>query len=191
PDDPSHPQANWAKLSDTNGMAVDPTGTYLYVDETFTNASNVYRVLISDPSQIDVVASLGSSVPPKGLDDMTIDGSGILYVAANGAGEVIRLDPSDQSTCEIASGLGNPSAVKFGAGRGWRATDLFVVGFDGTVRELTPPLDQKPVPPGALQQQTPPEKHGEPAIAMTLSAHPRSIKRGKRSCVRFTARAER
>jgi len=185
-DDPGHPQTKWAELSDTNGMAVDPTGTYLYTVETFTNASNVYRILISDPKQIDVVASLGNSVPPKGLDDMTIDGSGILYIAANGSGEVIRLDPADKSSCVIASGMMNTSAVKFGAGPGWPDTHLYVVGFDGVVRELTPPPGQVPVPPGAR----PPEQPAGPPPPMSLTAHPRSVRKGRRSCVRFTARAE-
>jgi sugar lactone lactonase YvrE len=185
-DDPGHPQAKWADLSDTNGMAVDPSGTYLYTVETFTNASNVYRILISDPVQIDVVASLGSTVPPKGLDDMTIDGSGILYIAANGAGEVIRLDPADKSTCVIAGGMMNTSAVKFGAGPGWDDTHLYVVGFDGVVRELTPPADQVPVP----TTPRPPSVERGPRPQMTLSAKPASIRVGRRSCVRFTTRAE-
>jgi streptogramin lyase len=183
--DPAHPQPNWAKLSDSNGMAVDPSGTYLYVDETFTSASNVYRVLISDPTQIETVASLGVA---KGLDDMTIDGDGVLYIAANGSGEVIRLDPRDSSTCVIASGLQNPSAVKFGAGPGWPDTHLFVVGFDGTVRELTPPPDQTPAPfaPATRQQPSEPVVHPR----MSLRASPRTIVAGRRSCVRFTAIAE-
>jgi sugar lactone lactonase YvrE len=186
--DPAHPQTNWAKLSDTNGMAIDPTGTYLYTDETFTSAANVYRILISDPSQINVVASL-SNVPPKGPDDMTIDGSGILYIAANGAGDVIRLDPRDKSTCVIASGMRNTSAVKFGAGPGWPDTHLFVVGFDGVVRELTPPPDQTPVPPKPVQQQQSGPAAG-PAVPMTLTARPSSVQVGRRSCIRFIARAE-
>jgi sugar lactone lactonase YvrE len=187
-DDPGHPQTQWVATSDSNGMAVDPSGTYLYFVETFTNESNVYRVLIADPSKVDVVAGLGGTVPPKGLDDMTIDGDGILYVAANGAGEVIRLDPRDGSQCVIAGGMRNTSAAKFGAGPGWPDTHLFVVGFDGVVRELTPPADQTPTPPGAKPSPAAPGPVAKPA--MTLTAHPRSIPRGRRSCVRFTARAE-
>src|SRR3954470_7605680 len=34
-------QPNWAALDDTNGMAVDPTGRWLYVDQTFTLESAV------------------------------------------------------------------------------------------------------------------------------------------------------
>lgn len=186
--DPAHPQEKWVDAADSNGMAVDPTGTYLYFVETFTDASNVYKVKITDPSQVETVASLGGTVPPKGLDDMTIDGSGILYIAANGSGEVIRLDPRDKSTCVIAGGMQNTSAVKFGAGPGWPDTHLFVVGFDGVVRELTPPADQTPTPAAAPE---PGSSRPAPGVvpALSLAARPVTIKRGRRSCVRFLARA--
>lgn len=131
-------QANWAALDDTNGMAVDPTGTWLYADETFTLQSAVRRIEIADPSRIEVVAELGGAGVPKGLDDLTIDGQGRLYLAANSAGEVIRLDPATGASCVIASGMQNTSAVKFGRGPGWPADHLYVTGFDGAVRELAP-----------------------------------------------------
>jgi hypothetical protein len=70
---------------------------------------------------------------------MTIDARGVLYIAANATGEVIRLDPATGNHCLIATGLQNPSSVKFGRGPGWPADRLYVTAFDGTVRELTPP----------------------------------------------------
>src|SRR3954451_3814712 len=135
--DPAHPQANWAQLDDQNGMAVDPTGTWLYAVQTFTADSAVYRFRIADPSDKSVVATL-SDPGPKGLDDMTIDAKGVLYIAANGSGEVIRLDPATKQHCVIATGLQNPSSLKFGRGPGWATDRLYVTSFDGTVRELTP-----------------------------------------------------
>jgi hypothetical protein len=145
----------------------------------------VYRVTIADPSKVDRVTTLGGTVPPKGLDDMAIDGSGLLYIAANSAGEVIRLDPSTKDACVIASGMRNTSAVKFGAGPGWPDTHLFVVGFDGVVRELTPPPGQEPVPPGSRTSTAPP-----PLERLTLSARPTAIGVGRRSCVRLTVKAD-
>ena len=71
-DDPAHPQTNWAQLDDQNGMAVDPTGTWLYADQTFTPDSAVYKIRIADPSDMSVVATLAGPTP-KGLDDLTID----------------------------------------------------------------------------------------------------------------------
>lgn len=130
----------WARTDDSNGMAVDPTGRYLYAVQTFKFESPVLRIPIANPSKIEVLAQLGSA---KGLDDMTIDREGILYIAANATGEIIRLNPRTKHSCTIAGGVDagwrNTSAVKFGCGPGWRSDHLFAVGFDGVVHELTPP----------------------------------------------------
>jgi sugar lactone lactonase YvrE len=138
--DPGHPQFRWAALDDTNGLAVDPSGRWLYTDQTFTADSAVYRISIRDPRRMNVVAHLGESGGvPKGLDDLTIDRKGDLFLAANSAGEVIRLNPRTGARCVIGTGFQNPSSPKFGRGRGWRSDSLYVTGFDGTVRELRPP----------------------------------------------------
>jgi hypothetical protein len=149
--DPTHPNLHWANLGDSNGVRVDPTQTWVYVSTTFNQPSNVYRVRLSDPTDIELVASLANtgSPVPKGLDDMTMDANGILYLTANGSGEVLRLDPISGQSCVLASGLQNPSAIEFGAGAGWPSSHLFVSGFDGTVRELTPPGPDAQVPEGA------------------------------------------
>jgi sugar lactone lactonase YvrE len=178
--DPGHPQANWAKLDDQNGMAVDPTGTWLYAVQTFTADSAVWRFRISDPNDNAIVASLAGP-SPKGLDDMTIDAGGVLYIAANGTGEVIRLDPATGSHCLIATGLQNPSSLKFGRGPGWSAERLYVTAFDGTVRELTPPA-------------TPGGGGGGPGGGgptardrIAISVRPRSVVAGRRTRFHFTA----
>ena len=168
--DPSHPQANWAKLDDQNGMAVDPTGTFLYADQTFTLDSAVYRIRVSDPTDMKVVATLYDSGIPKGLDDMTIDSKGVLYVAANAAGQVIRLDPASGKHCTIVTGLQNPSSLKFGRGPGWNKSHLYVTAFDGTVRELIPP-------PSLTAKKR-----------LVLSVRPRSADVGQRTRFRFTVR---
>jgi hypothetical protein len=148
--DPTHPDLHWANLGDTNGVRVDPTQTWLYISTTFNQPANVYKVRLSNPTDIQLVASLANtgSAVPKGLDDMTMDANGVLYLAANGSGEVLRLDPATGQSCVLASGLQNPSAVEFGSGTGWDSTHLFVSGFDGTVRELTPPTPGPQVPEG-------------------------------------------
>jgi sugar lactone lactonase YvrE len=174
--DPAHPQANWARLDDQNGMAVDPTGTFLYADQTFTLDSAVYRIRIGDPSDMKVVATLYDSGIPKGLDDMTIDSKGVLYVAANVAGQVIRLDPATGEHCTIVTGLQNPSSLKFGRGPGWNKAHLYVTAFDGTVRDLIPPA--RPAKPGTKK------KHKR----LVLSVTPRSADRGERTRFRFSVR---
>lgn len=132
-------QPRWSDQADSNGMAVDPTGRWLYTDETFTLGANVYRTEIAHPAHREVVASLLAPGVPKGLDDLTIASSGALYVAANSAGEVIRLDPRTGQSCVVASGLTTTSAVKQGRGRAFPPSRLYAVGFDGKVLELVPP----------------------------------------------------
>jgi len=131
----------WAAIDDTNGLAIDPSGQWLYADQTFSFDSSVYRIRLSDPARVEHVASLGSIVAgvPKGLDDITIDNNGALYLAANSAGQVIRLDPANGRSCVIARGMRQTSAVKIGRAFGAATTRLYVVGFDGAVREIVPP----------------------------------------------------
>jgi hypothetical protein len=164
--DPGRPQPNWARFDDTNGLAVDPSGTWLYAVETFTAESRVYRVNIADPSRIEVVATLGGVGVPKGLDDMTIDSAGTLYITANGAGEVIRLNPATEEACVIATGLMNPSAIKQGAGDGWSGERFYVSAFDGTVRELVPPPGEAPPPLRAEQAAPPVSAVGPPGLRL-------------------------
>jgi sugar lactone lactonase YvrE len=172
--DPSHPQPNWAQLDDQNGMAVDPSGTWLYAVQTFTPDSAVWRFRISNPSDKSVVAALAGPTP-KGLDDMTIDRAGILYIAANGTGEVIKLDPASGRHCTIVGGLQNPSSLKFGRGPGWNKSHLYVTSFDGTVRELIPPPSSTPTKPGKKRRKR-----------LRLSVGPRSADAGERTRFRFT-----
>jgi hypothetical protein len=135
---------SWSGQPDSNGLAVDPTGKWLYSDETFTLQSNVYRTEIADPSNRTVVASLFEPGVPKGLDDLTLSTTGLLYVAANSAGQVIRLDPRTGKHCAIVSGLVTTSAVKQGRGRAFPPSRLYVTGFDGRVLELVPPRGVTP-----------------------------------------------
>ncbi|MEA2466585.1 MAG: hypothetical protein QOJ57_711 [Thermoleophilaceae bacterium] len=185
--DPGHPETNWAKLDDQNGMAVDPTGTWLYAVQTFTADSAVYRIRISDPTDMSVVATLAGPTP-KGLDDMTIDASGILYIAANGTGEVIRLDPATGEHCTIATGLQNPSAVKFGRGPGWPEKRLYVTSFDGTVRELTSPPSAGP---GNGNGNGVNNGGGEKKPLIRLSLRPKRAVAGRSVRFRFTTYAIR
>jgi sugar lactone lactonase YvrE len=181
--DPAHPQKNWATLDDQNGMAVDPTGTWLYAVQTFTADSAVWRFRISNPSDRSVLASLAGPTP-KGLDDMTIDAGGVLYIAANGTGEVIRLDPATGAHCVIASGLQNPSSLKFGRGPGWPAARLYVTSFDGTVRELTPPATPGGGGPGGGGSAG--GGGGKTKDRVALSLRPKTVVTGRRTRFRFT-----
>jgi gluconolactonase len=137
--DPLHPDTDWADLGDTNGLAVDKKNVWLYASTTFNMSAEVFRIRLKDPAVIEKVADLGSITDPvNGLDDMTMGRDGNLYITANGMGRVWRLDPRTGERCIIASGLMNPTSAKFGRGEGWSSDHLFVSGWDGKIRELTP-----------------------------------------------------
>jgi hypothetical protein len=132
--DPRHPQIDWARIDDTNGLAVDPSGRWLYVDRTFSRDGEVDRVLIANPRTVQVVGRLGAGVGP---DDMTIDARGVLYVAGFLSGKIYRLDPRTHSSCAIASGIALPTSARFG-GPGWHSRHLYVTDASGHLSELTP-----------------------------------------------------
>jgi hypothetical protein len=133
--DPAHPRFGWARLGNTNGLAVDPSGRWLYTDRTLSRDGEVDRVLISNPRIVQVVGRLGAGVFP---DDMSIDARGVLYIAGFGGSKIYRLDPHRHASCAIASGLTTPTAARFG-GSGWHARDLYVTDAAGHLSELTPP----------------------------------------------------
>ena len=135
--DPRHPQIEWAKVDDTNGLAVDPSAKWLYTDRTFSSDGEVDRISIANPRRVQVVGHLGARVAP---DDMTIDRSGKLYIAGFAAGKIYRLDPRTHFACAIASGLTQPTSARFG-GSGWQARDLYVTDATGHLTELAPPVN--------------------------------------------------
>jgi gluconolactonase len=125
----THP---WARVYSTNGVAVSPDNRYVYVSQTFAPAA-IQRISVAHPSQVTPYAVAQGADIFAGLDDMTIDGQGNLYVAANGAGQVWKVDTSG-AICVLAAGLRFPSAVNFGVGL--NSENLYVVGFDGNISEL-------------------------------------------------------
>ncbi len=171
---PTQIEPNWAGREDHNGLAVDTTGTFLYADETFVADSGIWRIRIARPAEITRVAKLSDDSTPEALDDMTIDNRNVLWVTAQGPGSLVRVNPLTGAHCTIATGLRNPSAVKFGSGPGWSSKALYVTGFDGTVRELSPPPGYRPI---------------DARPRMTLKASPSSLRAGVRTRVTFTARA--
>ena len=122
----------WARVYSTNGVVVSRDHRYVYVSQTFAPAA-IQRISIAEPSQVTPYAVAQGGDISAGLDDMTIDGAGNLYVAANGAGQVWKVNTSG-NLCVLAGGLLFPSDVNFGVGS--NAPNLYVVGFDGNISEL-------------------------------------------------------
>ena len=133
----------WASVYSSNGAIVSPDNRYLYLTQTFAPAA-IKRVTIADPAQVTTYATAPATDIAAGLDDMTTDARGNLYVAANGAGQVWKVAPNG-TTCVLARGLLTPSDVNFGVGT--NARNLYVVGFDGHITELPDVLPPAPRPP--------------------------------------------
>lgn len=132
---PRHPDFTWAEVDDTNGLAVDPDGRYLYVTRTLSADGEVDRIAIAHPRRVRAVGHLGAGVAP---DDMTVDARGILYVAGFGAGKVFRLNPRTGRSCAIAAGIKGATSPRFG-GAGWFHKRLYVTTAGGDLVELRPP----------------------------------------------------
>jgi gluconolactonase len=125
----------WAEVESGNGMAVNTSGRFLYVAQTFVSEPAIKRVEIADPSNVTTLASAPEE-SGAALDGMTRDQDNNLYVTANLAGEVWKVDPAGR-ICLLADGLSNPSGVAFGRGeRRFSSGNLYVVGFGGDVVEL-------------------------------------------------------
>jgi sugar lactone lactonase YvrE len=127
------PQIEWARVDDTNGLAVEPSGRWLYADRTFSADGEVDRIAIAHPRRVQVVGRLGAGVAP---DDMTIDSAGNLFIAGFASGKIYRLDPHTHASCVIASGLTTPTSVRFG-GKGWNTRALYVTDASGHLSQLT------------------------------------------------------
>jgi sugar lactone lactonase YvrE len=147
-------ERGWSPILSSNGLAVDAAGENLFAAQTFVPAA-IQKIPIDDPGDATTYLSAAPLDLAAGLDGMTIDHAGRVFVAANGGGQVWRVD-SDGSYCALATGLLMPSAVAFGSSRdgsGFAATSLFAVTFSGSVIEM----------PGA--RPLPPLNPGEPAPA--------------------------
>ena len=125
----AHP---WAKVFSTNGVVVSHDNHYVYVDQTFQPAA-IQRITVAHPSEVTPYVIASSEDMAAGPDDMTQDEHGNLYLAANGAGEVWKID-TQRRICVLARGLMNASAVSFGTGR--YARNLYVSTFTGLIVEL-------------------------------------------------------
>ncbi len=128
-------QRRWARVASANGLAVDAAGRYLYAAQTFVHA-RIARVDLDDPHTVETYARTPRAAAASMPDGLAIDESGRLFVAANGAGQIWRVD-GDGSIRIVADGLRCPSAVALGRGqRGFCAGNAYAVTFAGDVVEL-------------------------------------------------------
>ncbi|WP_131831003.1 SMP-30/gluconolactonase/LRE family protein [Frankia sp. CcI49] len=123
----------WSALDGTNGIALDPSGEWLYVNRSL--AGETWRVDVANPAHAVRVAAHPLLAFP---DDLTVAADGLITTRYL-AGEVVRIDPATGMTCVLARGLAQASSVRAGDGRGFRADRLYVTSHAGNVYELAPP----------------------------------------------------
>jgi gluconolactonase len=125
----------WIRTLSPNGLVLSRDERYLYWAQTF-QPPQISRVDLAEHRRAEVFARGDLGDLTAGLDGMTRDSRDRLFVAANGIGEVWRVDTAGRA-CMLADGVGRPSAVAFGSGRrGFKRDSLYVVEFGGTVWEL-------------------------------------------------------
>ncbi|HTU16023.1 MAG TPA: SMP-30/gluconolactonase/LRE family protein [Solirubrobacterales bacterium] len=125
----------WATVEKGNGMTVGKNGRYLYVNQTFVTPSAIAKIDTKDPSR---VFTFYRSPEPNNVifDGLARDNSNNLYTAVLAKGEVWKITP-DKQACVVASGLKNPSSVAISnAKTGYKAGNLYTVGFGGEVTEV-------------------------------------------------------
>lgn len=143
---------NWVRVWGTNGLVV--RGDSLYAAITFDQRSPIERIPLADSgahtTAVQTTAGVASLQPAvytdpdssrplvglKGLDDMTLGPDGMLWVVANGMGEVLRIDPDAGTVCLVAGGLQSPSSIRFSSQAGPFGGDAFVTEFSGVIRRI-------------------------------------------------------
>jgi gluconolactonase len=133
-------ERGWATVESGNGVAIDTAGRYLFVAQTFQPAA-IQRVELANPENVTPYVTADPADTTAGLDGMARDDANRLFVAANGAGQIWRVDPDPARICVVLRGLpgfpDGPSAVATGSRRGpFPARNLYVVTFNGNLIEL-------------------------------------------------------
>jgi sugar lactone lactonase YvrE len=176
-------EKRWAAVESANGLALDRREQRLYAAQTFTPAQ-IARVDLARPDRVDTWFAAPPEDTAAGLDGITRDDHDTLFVAANGAGEVWRVEGPSRA-CVLARGLFLPSALAFGGGGpGFAAENLYVVTFGGRVIELAG-VGETPAGQRGRGGRAP----GAPAAAtlpgLRVSVSPRRARAGRRVTLRF------
>jgi sugar lactone lactonase YvrE len=129
---------NWADVQSANGMIADSAKRSLFVNQTFTSAA-IQRVPFDDPAGSETYFAAAPADAAAGLDGITRGRNDTLYTAANGVGEIWRIDgPSEACVlAEMDPFPSGPSDLAFGRKRGkFSPRNLYVTTFGGRLLEL-------------------------------------------------------
>lgn len=125
----------WSSVESGNGMIVGKNRKFVYVNQTFVTPSTIVKVSTKDPGR---VSTFYTAPEPTSVlfDGLTRDSHNDLYAAVFGRGEVWKIS-LDKQACVLATGLSQTSGVAISkAKKGFRAGNLYTVGFDGTITEV-------------------------------------------------------
>lgn len=136
---PAAPTKVRTDIGSANGLF--STATQVYVGNTVERSTEVHVLDPADLTAEGTTLTLPGSGATNAGDDLVVDSDGRVYMALNGAGKVVRVDPATGDSCELATDLPLTSSVRFGSGTGWDASSLYTTSFDGTVHRLTPPTN--------------------------------------------------
>lgn len=131
-------QLEWATLTSPNGLVTDAAGKSLFAAQTFTTPS-IMRIPLDDPDgmkQWYVNDAPADAI--GGLDGLARGDGNTLFVAANGAGEVWRID-GPGSACALVERVPfpeGPSDLAFGRGNGMPRSSLLVTTFGGELLQV-------------------------------------------------------
>jgi sugar lactone lactonase YvrE len=168
---------HWADVDSANGVVIDRSERFLFAAQTFTPAK-IARIEIAHPTNATTFFAASPQDFAAGLDGITRDGAGRLYVAANGSGEVWRVG-TDAHACALARGLMLTSSVGFGGGGAFDRHNLYAVSFQGRVVELAGVTD---TPPEVSPQGRRPAR--KPHLSIVV--RPRHALPGRTTRFRFT-----
>lgn len=126
----------WASLPSPNGMAVDPSGRYLYANQTLS-LGTTQRIDLENPASRQTWFTAPVLDALAGLDGLSVDASGRLYAAAYTGMAVVRIG-ADGKACTLARDprLAGVSMVAQGRGGAFPTTSLYATTHLGFVIEL-------------------------------------------------------
>jgi sugar lactone lactonase YvrE len=105
-----------------NGIAVSQDGSTLYVAQIFSSLrplvpdGRLWAVPLEDGDISGLPELLADLGPTAANDGLALDERGRIYVAANGAGQIWRVDPVSRETVLIAEDLPGVASLAFGQG---------------------------------------------------------------------------
>lgn len=124
-------------VSSPNGMAYSPSGDAFYVASTFSSNGELTRYDVDDgglPIESTAVEILHTGAG-KFNDGIAVGADGSVFVLANFAGEIWRVDGTATSLQDgevVADGLASPASIAFGRGEDFDPCSGYVTSLMGS-----------------------------------------------------------